>query len=281
MAIATDENLSGWSPDKIVELPLGDIIPESHLVTMTTFAGDVDGDAPAVRVPFVSADPSAAVTAEGAEITPADATLADVVIQTEKVATLSKVSRELVAQPGNQRRLMESVRRAVQAQANLQVMGDFAAASENFTDGGEVGTNFDAIADLITDLQAGGATPSHIVMRSADWKALSAVKVESGSNMPLVGVGTDPSQPLVRSLFGLPVVVTNDLPAGDEAANSILVISKTDMVAAYGKLAVAVSNDVYFTSDSVGIRATLRYGVKPARDSRHGVLSGVTESEDN
>lgn len=285
MAINTSATYPGWNPDKVSEIDIEQAMPELHLVSMTTKADEIEGDAPAVRVPFVSVDPAASVVAEGATIAPTDPTLAEVTITTEKTAVLVKVSREMISQQNARGRFLESVQRGVRAKSNADFMASLATASVSFVDGGALGSeNLDALADLLTDMVGNGASPSHIVMRSADWKAVSAIKTSTGSNVPLVGIGDTAGSadaPLVRRLFGVPVVVTNDLPAGDNAGtpapNSIVVVSPPDLVSAYGSLMVAASEDLYFDSDSLAIRATLRYGIKQSRNTRAGVLSGVTE----
>ena len=44
-------------------------------------------------------------------------------------------------------------------------------------------------------------------------------------------------------------------------ANTVLVVDSA-VLSAYGQVQVAVSEDAYFTSDSVGVRATWRFGQK-------------------
>ena len=66
-----------------------------------------------------------------------------------------------------------------------------------------------------------------------------------------------------RRLLGLPVLVSNAMITG-----TLLVVDKSAVLSAYGAIMLATSQDAYFSSESVGIRATWRFGqriVDPAR----------------
>jgi HK97 family phage major capsid protein len=81
-----------------------------------------------------------------------------------------------------------------------------------------------------------------------------------GSAQSLVGAGTDAA---VRQLLGVPVLVSAAM-----TANTALVVDSTAVLSAYGQLQLAISQEAYFSSDSVGVRATWRFGQKivdPAR----------------
>ena len=54
----------------------------------------MDGDEPAVRVPYADCDDDAGFIDEGEEITEAEPDSTEVVIHTGKVAVLAKISRE-------------------------------------------------------------------------------------------------------------------------------------------------------------------------------------------
>lgn len=43
-------------------------------------------------------------------------------------------------------------------------------------------------------------------------------------------------------------------------SNKIVVIDKNQILSAYGQVLYAVSNDFYFGSDNVAVRATFRFG---------------------
>jgi HK97 family phage major capsid protein len=257
---------ASWSPDHIADLDLDTVIPDSLLVVATTKAGEIEGDEPFVRVPFVGADPTAATVAEGAAITPSDATLSEVAFQTTKTAVLSKISNELVRAPGAQARIIKSLQRSVQAKVNADFVDALDAASTGFVNAGTLGTDLDEFSDAIADVESNGGEASHIIMPSSAWKTLSKVKSGTASNVPLLGVGDASTEGVTRSIFGLPVLLNS-------AAGAIYVVSKADMVSAYSVLRVAVSTDAYFGEDSTGLRADLRFGVAPARPNRHAKIA--------
>jgi HK97 family phage major capsid protein len=57
-------------------------------------------------------------------------------------------------------------------------------------------------------------------------------------------------------VLGIPVLVNPALENGH-----LLVLDRRQVLSAYGAVLTAVSEDVYFASDEVGIRASWRFGV--------------------
>lgn len=270
MALETSSSNPSWNPDSIATLDLDDALPESLLILTTTKAGEVEGDEPFIRVPFVGADPAAAVVAEGASITPADATPDEVAFQTQAVKVLSKISNELARQPGATSRILKSLQRSVRSKADAEFVAALATASTGFVDGGTftAGTtaNLDTFSDSIADVEANGGEASHVIMPASAWKAVSKLKTATGSNLPILGVGDASADGVKRSIFGLQVLL-------NATATAIYVVSKADLVSAYSPLRVAVSEDFYFGDDSLGLRADLRFGVAPARPNRQAVIT--------
>lgn len=266
MPAVTSATVQGWSPDKTVDLSLDAIIPDSLLVIATTKAGDIEGDEPFVRVPFVGADPTAATVNEGAAITPSDPTLSEVEFQTVKTAVLSKVSNELIRQSGASTRILASLQRAVQAKVNTDFVNALDAASTGFVNAGVLGSDLDEFSDAIADIESNGGSASHIILPASAWKTLAKIKAGTGSNSPLLGVGDSSVDGVRRSIFGVPVLLNS-------AADAIYVVSREDLVSAYSPLRTALSEHAYFGEDSVGLRADLRFGVAPARANRHAKIA--------
>ncbi len=77
-----------------------------------------------------------------------------------------------------------------------------------------------------------------------------------------MGAGTIDAQALVLSL---PVLRSRFIPA-----HSGLVVDRTAIAAAAGRVRVAQSEHALFASDAVQIRATWRIGWKPVRADRLG-----------
>ncbi len=263
MTATTTTSAAAWRPDETnVSLNLDGALPEAFVTLMTTLAGSVEGDARTVRVPFVGADPAASVVAEGAAIAETDGTLSEVEIQTAKVAVLSVISNEQWASPGAAVRLPLSLQRAVTAKANAEFVAALNALT--FTSGGTVAgaTDLDVFSDALADIEGAGGDASHILMPSSAWKALAALKTGTGSNLPILGVGDLATEKVRRSIMGVPVHLHN-------AATSVYVISKSDLVSASSPLRVDTSDDYAFNRDAKALRATLRFGIAPAHLDQH------------
>lgn len=100
------------------------MIPDALILQVTTVAGEVEGDEPAVRVAYVQADPTAGFVPEGTDIDPADADLAEVIVQTGKVAVLSKLSNEASKSAEASRLISDSMSRAVIVKANTAFLSN-------------------------------------------------------------------------------------------------------------------------------------------------------------
>src|SRR5690606_26696368 len=118
--------------------------------------------------------------------------------------------------------------------------------------GGMVTGSLDELIDLVAELETNGATPSHLVLDPLGYAALLKLRKATGSNEGLLGAGVDTPELRVLSL---PLLKSNAM-----TAYSGLVLSASDIVSAVGQVQVATSEDVYFASDSIGVRATVRYG---------------------
>ena len=96
--ITTGSDARGLFPDSSFLKP-DEVIPDSLALNelFATQTGEITGDTPKMRVPFVSADATAAIVKEGDDITPATPTLDEVAFNTVKFAILTKMSNEAFA----------------------------------------------------------------------------------------------------------------------------------------------------------------------------------------
>lgn len=259
---STPDNPKGWAPD-VVGLAPRDVIPEALIVQTSSFAGFVEGDAPSVRVPFVSFDADAAFTPEGTQITEADPDSSEVVIHTGKVAVLARVSREQYQTGDAASLLSDSMRIALIRKANGAYLAQAAPVGPattppagllnlGVTDGGSVAVDLDAVIEAVADIEGAGGTATHIIASPTAWATLSQFKTATGSNVSLVGAGTEA---VTRSLLGVPVLVTNAM-----SSSGMVVLDKNAVLSAYGNVDLATSTDYYFGSDGVALRATFRFG---------------------
>ncbi|BDX30940.1 hypothetical protein TUM20985_14870 [Mycobacterium antarcticum] len=261
-----------WSPDVTAVAP--DIaVPDALILATSTVAGSVEGDAPAVRVQYVD-DAAAGFVAEGATLTEANPDLAEVLVYTGKIAQLIRLSREQWSQPNAAQLLSVSVARAVTRAANVAYIAQANPTGPATTppggllnvsgivSGGAVAGSLDGLVDLLATLAANYSQPSHIVMSPLAWANLRKFKVGTGYAGSLLGTGATDAQ---RFLLDLPVIVDPAMPT-----NQGMVLDKTAVVSAVGPVQVAVSDQVYFNADSVGVRCTWRFGQNVVRPNRIG-----------
>lgn len=265
MVHTTPGAAEGWRPNQVSSFNADDMLGTALIVQTATLAGNVEGDAPQVLVPYVSSDPNAGFVEEGTEITFGGGQLDQVAISTHKIASLSMVSRELVAQKGAAERIAQSMRRAVTANADQAYLNNPSAPTGLFqiagiATAGALGTDLFSAYDAVATIEADGGQATHLLMNPTDWGTLSKLPVADGSNQSLLANIHDAAQ---RSLAGVPVIVHSAVPAGQA-----LMLDSSEVVAAYATLDLARSDDAYFEYDAVGIRATWRIGweiVRPAR----------------
>lgn len=279
MAIATTKtSADAWSPDITAVAP-ADAVPDALILHTSTVAGEIEGDAPLVRVQYVD-DADASFTAEGEPITEDDPGLSERVVPTGKVAQLIKLSREQWAQPNASDLLSASVTRAVTKAGNAAYINQVAPTSPAVTppagllnipgivNGGAVDADLDGLVDLLALLATNDATPSHIVVSPTAWASLRKFKTGVDYNTSLLGTGATDAQ---RFLLDLPVIVTPAAPA-----DTGLVIDNTAVVSAVGPVMVATSEHAFFGADSIAVRCTWRFGANVVKPNRIGKFT-VTE----
>lgn len=268
----TTTSAYAWRPDVTTHLP-ADVIPEAIILQASTVAGEVEGDAPALRVAYVD-DASAQFTAEAGVIPEADPGLNEVTVFTAKITQLVRLSSEQYRQASTPEQLSASVRRAIITKANEAFIAQPAPTPPNVAPpagvlniagieaGSEIAGSLDALVDLIAGIEANGGTPDVLILDPLGWASLRKLKTSEGAATTLLGAGTNDAE---RRLLDLPVLVTPAMTAGTG-----LVIDRSAIVSAVGPIQVATSDDVYFTTDSVGLRATWRIGWNAVRPDRIG-----------
>ncbi|KAB1662922.1 phage major capsid protein [Pseudoclavibacter sp. CFCC 13611] len=249
--------------------PAEDIVADALVLQVTDQGPAVEGDQPSVRVPYVT-DVAAGFVAEGANIDESDPTLAEIVVNTDKIAVLTKVSNEAYRTGGVAGLLTNSLRRSVITKADTAFLTNPSnptglGAVTGIVNGGEITTNLDALVDAIATVEDNGATPSHIIASPKAWAAVLKLKVGSDYNTPLLGATSDTA---ARQLLGIPVLINKAA-----ADNTLLVVDRSQIVSSVGQVAVATSSDRYFDDDSVGVRVTLRFGWGVVRPDRLAKLT--------
>lgn len=263
----------GWHPDQVAFVP-EEVIPGALVLAASTQVGFIEGDEPAIRVPWIADDGPAGFVAEGTPIPESAAQFTETVVRTGKIATLGKFSREQLGQKNAARLIVNSMQRSVIAKADAAFLSnpDEPTGLLNLpgaTDGGLLGNNLDALADAITTIEADGGSATHIIAAPGAWGTVAKLKSGTGSAAPLLGAGVEQTQ---RRALGVDVLVSSAMPA-----DTLLVLDRHTILSAVGVVTQAQSDDVYFDSDVVGVRVTFRVGwaaMKPERIVKISTTTG-------
>lgn len=264
-----------WRPD-VSTFHAADIIPDALILQCSTVSGVIDGDAPSLRVAYID-DDEATFVAEGSAIPEAEPSLNEVQVFTGAVSQLIRVSRSQYYQAGTAEQLAQSVGRALVKKADEAFLAQAAPVSPavnpaagilntaNLVGGGTVSGDLDQLIDIVAEVQANGAQPSHIVLDPLGWAALRQFKTATDSNVSLLGSGTNDAVPM---LLGIRVLVTPAMPAGQG-----LVLDSRAVVSAVGPVEVETSEHRYFEFRDVGLVAQWRIGQAVVRPDRLGVFN--------
>ena len=217
------------------------------------------------RLPIVQQDPTAAWVAEGQEISPSDATLAELTVTPSKVAGLSIITNELAndSTPEAAAVVGDGLARDIARKVDAAYFGTTAPnapaglgslTAVSVVDTGTAIANTDVYAEALSKAEQVGATITSFVANPADALALAKVKKATGSNEPLLG--NDPTSPTSRTILGVPLYVSPAVAAGTiwgiDKARSYVIVREDASVEA--------DASPYFTSDRTAIRATMRVG---------------------
>jgi HK97 family phage major capsid protein len=238
-----------------------------------------------LHVPRIDSDPAANWTAEAAPITASDPAYTGLVATPRKLATLTVISNELIADsnPDVIALLEQQVTRALALKLDLGVFEGSGVAPEirglKNTPGivtnplGAVPTNLDAFAAAITALESNNAKATAIVTSPEAWGGLLTLKEGAGSNKGLLqdSAGSG-GQAVPRSLYGVPVFVTSQLTAGDAYVydgSQVVLVMRQDTT-------IAVDSSRLFNSDQSELRSILRADLVVANVLAVVHISGLT-----
>lgn len=217
------------------------------------------------RIPLVVADPIAQWVDEGDEIVPSDPTLAELVVTPPKVAGLSVVSREMAddSDPAVAQVIGEGLARDLSRKIDQAAFAGLAApapAGLSTLSGVQTYINADAFvsldfaAEAVSKAETVGATITHFIAGPAVALALAKIRTATGSNQPVLG--TDATAATSRSVLGVPLLVTPHV-----AANTLWAVDSSRMwLVVRDNATVETDRSVFFTSDRVAVKATMRAG---------------------
>jgi HK97 family phage major capsid protein len=249
------------SPEQVQSLVIQPLIDQSVAAQVSTVVSTSSHD---LRVPIVTADPAAAWTAEGAEIAVTDPTLTEVTVTPKKLAGLVVVSNELAndSSPAALQvvgdGLVRDLRRKIDAAyfGNTVTNGPSGLGSLTTSTAGNAGAwaNLDSFEAAKSAAETLHTTITAFVTSPATALTLGTLKEygTTGSNKPLLQ--SDPTQPAARTISGVPLYVSPAVGADVVWAiprqHSLFVIRQD--------ASVVTDSSVFFTSDRVAVRATLR-----------------------
>lgn len=261
MALTTSGGASILIPEEVGALVIRPLMETSVAAQVSTVVPTNSHD---FRVPIVSADPTAAWTAEGAEITASDPTITEVLVTPRKLAGLTVISNELAADssPAALQVVGDGLVRDLKRKLDAAYFGNtttngpsgLLSLSSTAIDAGDAWTNLDWAEAAKSAAETVHTTLTAFVASPATALALAELKEQTGSNKALLG--SDPTQPTSRVIAGLPLytspAIADGIVWGIPQAHSIFVVRQD--------ATVVTDTSVYFTSDRVAVRATLRIG---------------------
>lgn len=233
-----------------------------------------------VRVPRISSGVTAGFVAEGAQITDGDVAFDELSLLPSTLKSLKvlvRVSNELIRSSVIgldavlQQRLVTDVANALDA-ALYDGAGTSNTVKGIFKVSG-VGTGVldltdaDSLIDGLATAQAAHVTPTHWVMTPATFAALRKLKIANPgetSDQDFRQYLFDPStiqNGTAFQLFGLPVIVTDNIPAVSTKNRVALVDFSKVVVVRDVNAEVKVLDQTWGDYDSVGIRVVTRYDV--------------------
>lgn len=249
------------SPESVQALVIRPLIAES---VATQISSTVTTTSNQTRFPIVNTDPSTGWTAEGAEISPSDPDVDELVVTPKKLAGLTILSNELVndSDPSALQVVGDGLVRDLRTRLDAAYFGTTVLngpdgiqnlAGVTAVTGGTV-TNLDPFAEAISKAEVVGQQITSWVAHPNTVLTLMRLKDEADSNRPLLG--TDPSVPTRRTVLGIPL-----FSAPGCSPNYIWGIPRaTSFVVIRLPASVEVDRSVKFTSDQTAVRCILRVG---------------------
>lgn len=236
---------------------------DGSVVTLLNTASGED-----IKVPVESTRPAATAIAEATAITALDPTFTSITLKSQKVAVLTKVSREILTDSGIDlvSYLARTLGTSVGIRANnlltvgtgtTQANGIVTAAGSGITGSTATGTfTADNLIDLAHSVDGAYVRlGARWMMRRATMGALRKLKDTAGQYLyvPAAAVGVP------DSFMGFEITENPDVAAVAASAKSVLFgWTGSYHVRQVGGIEIARSDDAYFADDEVGFRVTLR-----------------------
>ena len=219
------------------------------------------------HIPVVNTDAAASWVAEGSEITPTDPAISELNVTPSKVAGLVVISSELAndSNPAAAEVVGNGLARSIAQQVDTAFFGSLSSpapaglgsltnSAVNRIIAGVTPTTLDAFASAISLVEQDGTEITAFCANPADALTIQTIKSGSGFATPLLG--TDASNGTSRQILGIPLLVSAKVPQG----NIYGVAAERNFVVLRTQAEVIADGSVFFTSDRVAVRATMRVG---------------------
>lgn len=254
--LTSSDRVTGLLPAEYAEL-LTKPLTEMALPFDPAISTAITTGAHTTRFPLVDEDASAAWVNEGEEITPSMPTFDELEVTPSKVAGLVPISKEMArdSSPDVQDQVGLSITRALALRVNEAFLGNLAApapkglasvAAQNVIKGATYDPDIFAVAQA--SMQLNGRTPTAWLMHPSDALRARLAKESDTSKRTLLDN--------VDTIEGVPVFKHPKVPLGtawgvDSAF--IRTVLREDVE-------LAVSDQAFFSSDRIAVRATMRIG---------------------
>lgn len=215
-----------------------------------------------LRIPVLKADPVAEWVAEGEKITETAPALDEVNVYFAKVAGLTTITQEMAndSNPAAMDITGNGLARDLARKIDAAFFGNLPAPAPaglgSITPSTVTGAldSLDVFADALAESGSNGAQVSAFVVNPADALSIRKLKSADGALSPLLG--PDASAAGATTIFGVPVIESVDVDQGTGWA-----LDKNYVYTAQRQgITLAISDQYYFDSDRIAIRATARVG---------------------
>jgi HK97 family phage major capsid protein len=293
-----DHELRVWMANELRDLTTGSfgtgIVPPEftgaiwdRLRARSTFLDTgvtvIDTNKHSVQVPALTADATAAWTAENGTITASDPTGGTVTLTPSKIAALTKFSRESAedANPGVAEVVLKNLAQTIALGVDLG--GYFGTGASNQPLGvantagitvdsatmganGAVLSNLDPLLSSLGTLYGANVDMSKVVvvMHSRSWTELT--KLKDSQNRYLLESVQSGGAP-ARSIDGVPIFVSNQFPINETQgtntdASSILFYDASQIIVVRREaMRLESTKDAFFSTDELGVRGVARLAV--------------------
>ena len=251
-------------------------IPDALVHSQSRVSAVIEGDSPALHVPYIATQSTAQIVKEGDAIPEGGAAASEMIVYTRKVASIETITNEAKSSEQMTQMLTASLNTAIMDKANAVFLQNSKPSGETSPTGlfnldnvnaGTLSGSLDAIVEGIAAVSSKGGTPTSIIMNHGTWAKLLLLKYKDGRPMIAPSVADSPTP----MLYGLPVVLTKAAPD-----SKLLINDANEVISAVGSVNLNGSEDAEFSKDKYMLRGTFRLGWGVIHPDRLAVITVST-----